>query len=212
MKVSEAMKSAPITGSPDMSVKEAATLMSSNKVGSLLIVENGELVGIMTERDILNRVVMSTKNPENMEVREIMSTNPITITEDETLEDAAKKLTQHKIKKLPVVQNGKLIGIITDTDIVSHQPGMIKSLSREIVIKERTRAKKKIQPLIFTSVILAILMAVSVFSFVRLLTPLVENNLIPRSTINMIFLLTVFITLVSTVTAVTIYVKLVRRE
>ena len=90
MIVQEAMKSAHITGSPEMSVRDAVTMMSKNKVGSLLIVDDGKLVGIMTERDVLNKVVLNTKNPENMEVREIMSTNPITISKDSPADKRVK--------------------------------------------------------------------------------------------------------------------------
>ena len=99
MNVSQAMTPSPITTKPEMAVKEAVFLMSRNKIGSLLVLEDKRLVGIMTERDILNKIVLKSEDPKKTLVSNIMTPNPITIEKDKTLEEAAEKLTKNNIKK-----------------------------------------------------------------------------------------------------------------
>lgn len=104
---------------PDDTIKRAAEKMSKYWMGSIVIVEGVDVVGIITERDILSKVVMSAKNPDNIKIREVMSKNVITIDEGRTLQEAVKLMKANDIKKLPVMKKGKLSGIITTTDIIT---------------------------------------------------------------------------------------------
>jgi CBS domain-containing protein len=212
MKVEQAMKGSPISVTSDTTIKEAAKKMASHKVGSLLVVEGNRLVGIMTERDVIQKVVMPSKNPGKIKVVDVMSKSPITITKSDTLEDAAEKLSKNKIKKLPVVEDGDLVGIITDTDIVAHQPSMLRALSREITARERTIAKRRMKPILFSSLLLSFLLIVSVLAFVKMLSPLIENSLITQDTMNMIFFYIVLLVVVSSVTVVMLYLNLRKKH
>jgi len=104
---------------PDDSVKTAAEKMAKYWMGSLVIVKGEKVVGILTERDILNKVMAAGKSPLKTKIKDIMSRSIITIDGGGTLDDAIKLMKSHDIKKLPVMEKGKLAGIITTTDIIT---------------------------------------------------------------------------------------------
>ena len=99
------------------SVFEAAELMSSNRVGCLVIMDGEVPIGIVTERDIVRRVV-AKKMPLDTKVSEIMSKSLITIDPDASLKDAARLMSSNKIRRLPVVKQNRLVGIVVASDFV----------------------------------------------------------------------------------------------
>jgi CBS domain-containing protein len=101
----------------DATVKEAVEMMNKHGIGCLIAVKNGKPVGIMTERDILKRVIPESKNPEKAQVSEVMSTPLIAGGSDMYVEDAARLMFKKNIKKLPIMENGKLVGLLTLSDI-----------------------------------------------------------------------------------------------
>jgi len=128
LKVKDIMVTDLVTVKADISVKKAVKVMNDFEIGCLIVVEDGEAVGIVTERDILKRIVVEGKDPEKTLVREIMS-KPLIITSPETsLEEAIEAMFKHKIKKLPVIDGGKLVGLVTFTDIARVQPIMEKTI------------------------------------------------------------------------------------
>ena len=111
-------------------IKFAAQIMNENHIGSLVVVSgSGEVVGILTERDILVDVVATGKSADNVKVADVMTPNIITISPDKTLEEAADVMTENKIKKLPVVDNGRLLGIVTATDLIAYEKDLIEKVS-----------------------------------------------------------------------------------
>ncbi len=120
---------------PIDTVKQAATIMNENRIGSLIVISGtGELKGIVTERDILTDVVAEGKDSNTMKVEEIMTKELITISPDKTLEEAADLMTEKKIKKLPIVHEGKLIGIVTATDLVAYEKELIEKIATLLTI------------------------------------------------------------------------------
>ena len=116
MKVKDIMHN--VTKIPfDMNISEAARIMDQKSIGSVLIEENDEIIGIMTERDILRKVVAKGKNPDKLRVKEIMSHPLITIGANEDIVEASKKMDQHRIRRLVVTENGKIIGKVTANSI-----------------------------------------------------------------------------------------------
>jgi CBS domain-containing protein len=99
------------------SAYEAVKLMNQNKIGSLVIVRNGETVGILTERDLLERVLEKCKNPKETHVFEVMTNHVITGNPDMEIPEAARLMFENKVKKLPIVEGNALVGIVTLTDI-----------------------------------------------------------------------------------------------
>ena len=104
------------------SVFTISNLMKEGKVGSIIIIDqNKEPVGIITERDIVRRVISDGKDPMITKATDIMSKPLITVEEDTHLYDVAKKMVKHKIRRLPVVKdNHILVGIVTVTDIIKY--------------------------------------------------------------------------------------------
>ncbi len=130
LKVKDVMVTDLVTVKADISVKKAVKVMNDFEIGCLIVVENGEAVGIVTERDILKRIVVEGRDPEKTLVGEVMS-KPLIVTSPETsLEEAIESMFKHKIKKLPVVEGGKLVGLVTFTDIARIQPVMEKILRK----------------------------------------------------------------------------------
>jgi len=120
MKIKEIMKDVK-TISPDETVKDAAVLMNKYSIGSLVVVDSKKkIVGIVTERDIMQKVTAPNKLAGKVLVEDIMSNKLITIDANELLDDAVYLMIKNKIKKLPVTDNNELVGIVTATDIVAN--------------------------------------------------------------------------------------------
>jgi CBS domain-containing protein len=117
MKVRELMTKQPTTVEPDAKLGEVATLMKQEDCGSIPVVEGGRLVGIVTDRDIVIRGVASGKDPKNQRVSEVMSADPVSIGPDEDVTAAEKVMGDRQIRRLPVVEGGKLVGIIVTAQI-----------------------------------------------------------------------------------------------
>lgn len=98
-------------------VHEAVKLMNKNKIGSLIIVRNGETVGILTERDLLERVLEKCKDPKETHVFEAMTSHVITGNPNMEIHEASTLMFENKIKKLPIIEGNKLVGMVTLTDI-----------------------------------------------------------------------------------------------
>jgi CBS domain-containing protein len=96
---------------------EAAKLMKMNRIGSLVVMDNDLVIGIITERDFAYKIIAEGKGADT-KVNDIMSSDVKTIDPDNTLKDAAKLMASHVIKRLPVVSSGKLVGIISIEDIM----------------------------------------------------------------------------------------------
>jgi len=142
LKVEDVMVESVITIDADVPVMKAVKIMNEHEIGCLVVTRRGKAVGIITERDLLKRVIGKSKNPNRTKVREIM-TKPLVAGQPEMdLEDATRLMFQKKIKKLPVVENGRLLGLITLTDVARFQPQMIKILKK---LSNHVAAPKRIE-------------------------------------------------------------------
>ena len=117
---------------PDTAIKEVVATMNKFNIGSIVVVQGDRPVGIITERDILRRLVEPCLAPETLTARQIMTSPLLTINETASIEEAARLMAKKKIKKLPVMNNGKLAGIITFTDIAFKVPTLL-SILEELV-------------------------------------------------------------------------------
>ncbi len=134
MQVKEAMNKGVKIIAPGATVREAAQIMSKYRIGSLVVVEgSGKIAGLITERDILDDVVAAGKRSDDVKVEDAMTKDLVTISEDATLEDAAALMSKNKIKKLPVVKEGGLVGIITASDLIAYEEKLIESLASLLV-------------------------------------------------------------------------------
>ncbi|MEM0473170.1 MAG: CBS domain-containing protein [Candidatus Aenigmatarchaeota archaeon] len=135
--VKDVMNPQVVVAKPHATIKEAAEIMSQMRIGSLLVMENDKVLGIVTESDIIGKIVATKKDPEKVRVSDIMSSKVISISPEDDLQNAAEKMVENKIKRLPVIDSGKLVGIITATDLISFEPKMIETLSELFSIKSQ---------------------------------------------------------------------------
>ncbi|MCK5458560.1 MAG: CBS domain-containing protein [Thermoplasmatales archaeon] len=126
MLVKEIMTKKVVTIRSDDMVFDACILYRDEKIGCLVVVENEFCVGIVTERDLIERTLCMRKNPETTKVSEIMSSDIKTIYALDKVETAIDVMKKHKIKKLPVIADDKIVGIITVTDISKARPDISK--------------------------------------------------------------------------------------
>jgi CBS domain-containing protein len=115
---------------PNSTINEVVRKMNKFEIGSIIVADSEKPVGIITERDILRRVLEVTVAAEAMKAKEIMSSPILTIDSQATTEEAATLMNSKRIKKIPVLEDGKLIGIVTSTDIVRNEPRMVETLSK----------------------------------------------------------------------------------
>jgi CBS domain-containing protein len=112
MKVKELMTADPASLGPDATLGEAATLMKQEDCGSIPIVRDGKLVGIVTDRDIVIRAVAAGKDVKSTPVSAVMSADPIWVSPDDDVVKAEKIMADRQVRRLPVVEDGRLVGLL----------------------------------------------------------------------------------------------------
>ena len=119
-----------VAGNEDMNVREAAKMMRKYDVDSIVVLNNsGQPVGIVTQGDIINELVIKDTTPSTVKLKDVMTTPLITGSPDDSLADTAKKMAAAKIRKLPIIEDGKLVGIVADVDILAVSSQMNSILS-----------------------------------------------------------------------------------
>lgn len=120
MKCSEVMTKNPKTCAPTDTVNQAAQLMKSEDVGPIPIVSgNGKLEGIITDRDIVLKVVAEGKDAKTTKLSEVMTTDVVTCTPDGDIDQTLDLMEDHQIRRIPVVEGGRLVGIISQADVAT---------------------------------------------------------------------------------------------
>ena len=114
--VSEVMTRDPATVEADTPVVEAARLMRESDAGNVVVLENGQVSGIVTDRDIVIRLVADEK-PYDTPVREVCSSDPQTLGPDSSIEQAIQLMRTHAIRRIPVVENGRAVGVVSIGDL-----------------------------------------------------------------------------------------------
>ncbi|MBR9682670.1 MAG: CBS domain-containing protein [Candidatus Aenigmarchaeota archaeon] len=130
MLVAEAMNKNVETTQSDSTIREIARQMTNKRVGAIVITsKTGSIDGIVTERDVMSDVVAAGLDPELTKAEDIMTREVITIDPAQNLEDAADIMTTNKIKKLPVILQGKLVGIITASDLIAYEEKLVEKVA-----------------------------------------------------------------------------------
>jgi CBS domain-containing protein len=115
--IRDVMTPSPQTVQAGSPATEAAKLMKEAHAGMIPVVENGRLLGAVTDRDIVLRVVAEGKDPMSTTAGDIASIDLITVTPDQDLDEAMKLMARHQIRRLPVVEDGRLIGVVAQADV-----------------------------------------------------------------------------------------------
>jgi len=117
LKVQEIMIKDVITLGTKATVSEAVRMMNEHNIGCVVIIQNGEAIGIITERDMLKRVLIEAREPETTKVSQIMTTPLVVGNPEMDIQEAVRLMAAEKIRKLPITEDGKLVGMITLTDL-----------------------------------------------------------------------------------------------
>ncbi len=142
--VRDVMDTSPVVLNRKATVMDAAKEMKGEGVGSIIVVDDGMPVGIITESDILRKVVAEGKHPSEITVGDIMSSPPIVTSPDTKIEEIIKIMGANKIRRLPVVKNGKLVGMATGRDLLQISP-MLLDVARELapIMQSRETSYRK---------------------------------------------------------------------
>ncbi len=144
MQLSNLYRSPVVTISPDQSVQEAAELMKRARVGSIVITRENKPVGILTDRDIVVRVIAGNAGPDRIPVREVMSPRPITIQEKSDIWDVIRLMKNHGVRRLPVVSPaGEVVGLVTLDDIIEVLGVELAALGRLVWNQEKPMREMK---------------------------------------------------------------------
>jgi CBS domain-containing protein len=144
IRVEDVMIRDVITINENASVKHAADVMNQHEIGALIAVKKGKATGIITERDLLKRVIVEAKNAKKTMVRDIMSSPLEVISPSMELEEALRLMFAKGIKKLPVVEKNRLVGLISLTDIARCQPAIINLLKVFAAAQNTPKSMKKV--------------------------------------------------------------------
>lgn len=147
MKISEIMTKAAVTDSADDTLAEAAKKMRTQQTGSLLVMDGTRLVGIVTERDVL-KAVGQDLDPKNVPLKDVMTTEIVTIGPQTTLKEAAKIMASKWIRHLPVVEGANVVGIISQRDLTGvlaealHEPERLHQLVEGSALVREKRLRR----------------------------------------------------------------------
>jgi len=146
LEVQNIMVSNIITVEANALVMDAVKIMNKHGIGCLVVMENENPIGIMTERDLLKRVLAESKNPKKIRVQEIMSKPLIVGKPNLEVQKVIELMFDRKIKKIPIVEDGKLLGLVTFTDLVSFQPTLIRVVKQLTHPHSWKKAEEEITP------------------------------------------------------------------
>lgn len=104
--------------SPEASVYDAIEIMASKYVGALMVISEGKLVGVVSERDYARKVILQGKASRQTQVKEIMTSPAVYVTPAQTVEDCMRIMTEHHFRHLPVVEEGNILGVVSIGDLV----------------------------------------------------------------------------------------------
>jgi CBS domain-containing protein len=117
-RILEVMTSDPRSVSPDAPVADASRIMRDEDTGIVPIVEDGKLIGTITDRDIVVRLIAESRDASSAIVRDIASTDLVTVDPQQDLDEALRLMAQHQVRRLPVVEeDGRLVGILSQADV-----------------------------------------------------------------------------------------------
>jgi CBS domain-containing protein len=140
--VKDLMTKSVISLPMEKSVADIAVEMANNDISAMLLTSEDTFVGILTDRDIIKKVIARGLNPKNVRAGEVMSSPLISISEQVSVQEAAEKMRDNKIRRLVVKNKGKVVGIISESDIVRVEPEL------HFLIRERSRlGVGKLRPL-----------------------------------------------------------------
>jgi signal-transduction protein with cAMP-binding, CBS, and nucleotidyltransferase domain len=138
VKVMDAMTKSPIIVNSNLSIKDCCKIMLKESVGGVIVKDkNG--IGIITEKDIIEKVVAKNLDPEKTTAKKIMTKNMVIISPEKDIYDAIIKMRDKDVRRLPVIHDGELIGLLTEKDILKIEPSLFDLLVERYEIREEDK-------------------------------------------------------------------------
>jgi len=138
-KVYDCMTTKPISVSSDATLEKCAKAMAQNHVGALVVKDNHQSKGLITEQDIVRKVLARGTNPLTKKVKDFMEKNLITISPSDDIYEALIKMRDSNIRHLPVVDKGKMVGLLTLKDVLKIEPSLFELLVEKFELREEKR-------------------------------------------------------------------------
>jgi len=138
-KVCDAMTQNPVVVSPDTKLEDCSKIMDEKHVGSLIVKENDVLLGLITEQDIIRKVIAKGTNPLKEKVGDYMEKDVVTISPKEDIFESLTKMRDLNIRHLPVIDGEKMIGLLTLKDVLKIQPQLFSLLLEKFEVREKSR-------------------------------------------------------------------------
>jgi len=143
MLVKDVMSSPVVTMNENEASNKAAVVMDKSDLGSIIVTNKaGNSIGIITERDLVSRVLAKNLKPDTVKAKEIMTTPLVTIEPDATITEAARRMNRLDIRRLGVIYKGNLVGIISSKDILGVMPELIETIQERSRIEDANRTEE----------------------------------------------------------------------
>ncbi|UCD07327.1 MAG: CBS domain-containing protein [Candidatus Aenigmatarchaeota archaeon] len=135
VKIREIMKKSVVTIDPELTLADVAKIMTNNRVGSVIIMNKTKPIGIITDDDIVGTIAVG-KDPKKVKVRDLKKkTKFVTASPDEDVLKVTKRMVKNGIKRVPVIKDGKLLGIVSDKELLLISPELINVLSEKLKMR-----------------------------------------------------------------------------
>jgi len=131
VKVSQIMKKYVVTVEPELTMSDAAKIMSNNRIGSVIVMKGKKPVGIVTTEDITSLVAKSM-DPQKVKIGDIKKKRFVTAAPDDDILEVSRLMVRSGVKRIPIIEKGKLVGIVSDKEILSTSPELIDVLSEKL--------------------------------------------------------------------------------
>ncbi len=143
MIVRDVMSSPVVTIDENAPANQVAELIDKHGLGSLIVTsKEGKPLGIITERDLVRRILAKNVKPDSLKAKEVMTSPLITIEPDERISEAARRMSRLNIRRLGVMYKGQLVGVLSSKDILSVMPELIENIQEQALIEGENRAQK----------------------------------------------------------------------
>ncbi|MCK4498243.1 CBS domain-containing protein [Candidatus Bathyarchaeota archaeon] len=148
MLVRDVMSSPVITTTEGESVEKVAKLMKAQRLGSIIVTDKEDRpIGVITERDLVTRVLSENKLPSDLKAKEVMSSPLVTIKPDETLSNVARQMSRLNMRRFGVVYKGELVGVVSSKDVLAITPELLDTIQEKVRIESGETAPEENSPM-----------------------------------------------------------------
>lgn len=148
MLVRDIMSSPVITTTEGESVEKVAKLMKAQRLGSIIVTDKEDRpIGVITERDLVTRVLSENKLPSDLKAKEVMSSPLVTIKPDETLSNVARQMSRLNMRRFGVVYKGELVGVVSSKDVLAITPELLDTIQEKVRIESGEAAPEENSPM-----------------------------------------------------------------